>query len=79
MCLPGLPISNDSRGSITNCSLSSLSARAANYDFYSGDYGSRDRLWGFYLSHDLVLTTDSTGELLTGCSGGQSIRHWLGN
>ena len=35
--------------------------------------------WGFYLSHDLILIADSTGKLLTGCSGGQSIRHWLGN
>ena len=54
VCLPYLPNSNDSRGSIANCSLSSLSAQATNYDCYSGDCGLVARL---LLSHALVLIT----------------------
>ena len=37
VCLAGPPKSIDSKGFIANSSLSSLSARAANYDCYSGD------------------------------------------
>ena len=35
--------------------------------------------WSFHLSPAPVPIADSTGELLTGCLGGQSVRHWLGN
>ena len=37
VCLSGPLRSIDSKGSIANCSLSSLSTRAANCDYYSGD------------------------------------------
>ena len=46
VCLPGPPRSNDSKGSIVNCSLSSLTARAANCDCYSRDCSLGARLWG---------------------------------
>ena len=40
MCLSSPPKSIDFKGSIANCSLSSLSARAANCDCYSRDCDS---------------------------------------
>ena len=46
VCLSSPPRSIDSRGSIANCSLSSLSARAANCDCYYGDCDSVVRLLG---------------------------------
>ena len=46
VCLSGLPRSIDSRGSIANCSLSSLFVRVANYDCYSGDCDSMARWLG---------------------------------
>ena len=46
VCLPDLPRSNDFKGSIANYSMSSLFARAANCDFYSGDCGSVAMLLG---------------------------------
>ena len=79
MCLSSSPRSIDSKGSIANYSMSSFLARAANCDFYSGDCDSGPDCWSFHLSHAPVLTIDSTGELLTSCSGGQSVQHWLGN
>ena len=54
VCLSSPPRSIDSRGSIDNCSMSSLSARAANCDCYSRDYDSVVRLLGlapFSCSH----------------------------
>ena len=41
VCLSGQPRSIDSRGSLANCSLSSISARAVNCDCYSRDCVSR--------------------------------------
>ena len=46
VCLSSPPKSIDSKGSIANYSLSSLSARAANCDCYSGDCDSITRLLG---------------------------------
>ena len=79
MCLYGLPWRIDSKGSIANCSLSSLSTRTANYDCYSGDVTQWLDYWALHLFHALVLPVDSIGELLTGCSRGQSVRNRLGN
>ena len=39
----------------------------------------RPDYWSFHLSHALILTADSTGELLIGCLGGQYVWHWLDN
>ena len=75
VCLSCLPRSNDSRGSIANCSLSSPSARVENCDCYSEDCGSVARLLGLVPFSRSHLTVDSIGELLIGCSRGQSIRH----
>ena len=46
VCLSSLPRSNDSKGSIANCSLSSPSARVENCDYYSRECGSMARLLG---------------------------------
>ena len=46
VCLSYSPRSIDSKGSIANCSMSSLSTRAANCDCYYGGYDSVARLLG---------------------------------
>ena len=57
ICISGPPMSIDSRGSIANCSLSSLSVRVVNCDCYSGDCDSVVRLLG--LATFLRSSTDS--------------------
>ena len=46
VCLSGPPKSIDSRGSLANCSMLSLSTRVANCDCYSGDCDSVAKLLG---------------------------------
>ena len=46
VCLSGPPKSMDSKGSIANCSMSSLSTQAANCACYSRDCDSVSRLLG---------------------------------
>ena len=63
-------------GSIANCSLSSLKR------IVIAILGTMIRWLNcriFCLSHTPVPTADSIRELLTGCSRGQSIRHWSSN
>ena len=76
MCLFGPPRSIDSRGSIANFSLSSFPACVIAI---LGTVIRGPDCLSFHLSHALVPTADSTGELLTGCPRGQYVVHWLGN
>ena len=78
VCLPGPPRSIDYRGSIIVPCLPSLPGQRTVISIL-GTVTLWPDCWGFQLSHTPVPTADSISELLTSGSGGQSVRHRLGN
>ena len=75
VCLSGPPNSIDSKGSIANCSLSPSLLGHRTVIAILGTMTQLSGCWGLHLSHAPILIANSIGELLTGCSRGQSVQH----